>query len=162
MRSLNAMIVVLMALMLGIANDSYLKGDVNRSPVDLVISRYGTWIATASGVKLCLTRLCPLISAYLRTEFWESPFFGIEARMPRHGMTDAEWELIADLFPEPVTTGRSPRKPRELLNAILWVVRTSASWRDVPKEFVPWKTSINFRGIINIAIIRRYFKIATS
>jgi hypothetical protein len=48
MRSLNAMIVVLMALMLGIANDSYLKGDVNRSPVDLVISRNGTWIATAN------------------------------------------------------------------------------------------------------------------
>ena len=51
--------------------------------------------------------------------------------MPRHGMTDAEWELIADLFPEPAATGRPPREPRELLHAIFWIVRTGAPWRDV-------------------------------
>jgi transposase len=58
-------------------------------------------------------------------------------------MTDAEWELIADLFPEPAATGRPPRKPRELMDAIFWVVRTGAPWRDVPKEFGPWKTVYN-------------------
>lgn len=63
----------------------------------------------------------------------------MEARMPRHGMTDAEWELIADLFPEPAATGRPPREPRELLDAIFWIVRTGAPWRDVPEEFGPWK-----------------------
>ncbi len=63
--------------------------------------------------------------------------------MPRHGMTDAEWELIVDLFPEPAATGRPPREPRELLDAIFWVVRTGAPWRDVPEEFGPWKTVYN-------------------
>ena len=63
--------------------------------------------------------------------------------MPRHGMTDAEWELIADLFPEPAATGRPPREPRELLDAIFWIVRTGAPWRDVPEEFGPWKTVYN-------------------
>lgn len=40
--------MMLMVLMSGITNDSCLKGEVNRSPVDLVISRDGTWIATAN------------------------------------------------------------------------------------------------------------------
>jgi hypothetical protein len=38
-------------------------------------------------------------------------------------MTDAEWELIADLFPEPAATGRPSRELRELLDAIFWIVR---------------------------------------
>ena len=42
-----------------------------------------------------------------------------EARVPRHQMTDAEWELIADIFPEPAATDRPPRDPRELLNAAI-------------------------------------------
>lgn len=63
--------------------------------------------------------------------------------MPRHRMTDAEWELISDIFPEPAETGRPPRDPRELLDAIFWIVRTGAPWRDVPEEFGPWKTVYN-------------------
>ena len=63
--------------------------------------------------------------------------------MPRHQMTDAEWELIADIFPEPSSTGRPPRDPRELLDGIFWIVRTGAPWRDVPEEFGPWKTVYN-------------------
>ncbi|MCP4966132.1 MAG: transposase, partial [bacterium] len=41
-------------------------------------------------------------------------------------------------------TGRRPRDRRELLNAMFWVVRTGAPWRDVPAEFGPWKTVWNF------------------
>ena len=63
--------------------------------------------------------------------------------MPRHRMTDAEWELIADMFPEPASTGRPPRDPRELVDAIFWIVRTGAPWRDVPEEFGSWKTVYN-------------------
>lgn len=63
--------------------------------------------------------------------------------MPRHGMTDAEWELISDIFPEPASTGRPPRDPRELVDAIFWIVRTGAPWRDIPEEYGPWKTVYN-------------------
>lgn len=63
--------------------------------------------------------------------------------MLRHRMSDAEWELIADIFPEPAATGRPPRDPRELLDAIFWIVRTGAPWRDVPSEFGAWKTVYN-------------------
>lgn len=49
----------------------------------------------------------------------------MEVGLPRHGMTDAEWEFVADLFPQPAATGRPPREPRELLDAGFWIVRTA-------------------------------------
>jgi len=61
--------------------------------------------------------------------------------MARHGLTDDEWALIADLFPAPKRTGRPPRDRREIVDAILWVLRTGAPWRDVPEEFGPWATA---------------------
>lgn len=32
---------------------------------------------------------------------------------------------------------------REVMEAILWKLRTGAPWRDVPAEFCPWKTAFN-------------------
>lgn len=60
--------------------------------------------------------------------------------MARLLLTDDEWELIADVFPEPAATGRPRRDPRTVLNGILWVLRTGSPWRDIPEEFGPWKT----------------------
>ena len=28
-----------------------------------------------------------------------------------------------------------------MFNAILWILKTRASWRDLPKEFGPWQTA---------------------
>ena len=60
--------------------------------------------------------------------------------MARLLLTDDEWDLIADAFPKPANTGRPPRDPREIVDGILWVLRTGAPWRDVPEEFGPWQT----------------------
>jgi transposase len=60
--------------------------------------------------------------------------------MARLLLADAEWELIADVFPEPASTGRPRRDPRQVLDGILWVLRTGSPWRDVPEEFGTWKT----------------------
>lgn len=60
--------------------------------------------------------------------------------MARLLLTDDEWELIADVFPEPAATGRPRRDPRTVLDGILWVLRTGSPWRDAPEEFGPWKT----------------------
>ena len=66
-------------------------------------------------------------------------------RMPRHRMTDAQWELVADLFPIRYRkSGRRPRDRRQILDAIFWVLRTGAPWRDVPVEFCPWSTAWDF------------------
>jgi transposase len=61
--------------------------------------------------------------------------------MARLLLTDDEWELIADVFPEPAATGRPRRDARTVLDGILWVLRTGSPWRDLPEEFGAWKTA---------------------
>jgi len=60
--------------------------------------------------------------------------------MLRHRLTDEQWECIKDLFEPPARTGRPPRKRREIVDAILWMLRTGAARRDLPEEFGPWGT----------------------
>lgn len=53
-------------------------------------------------------------------------------------MTDAQWELLADLFPE-AKTGR-PREVsiRDVVDAIFYVNRTGVQWRYLPHDFPRW------------------------
>ncbi len=62
-----------------------------------------------------------------------------------HDLTDAEWQLIHYCFPKPARTGR-PREHtyRELLNAMFYVVRTACQWRNLPKDFAPWRTVYHY------------------
>jgi len=61
--------------------------------------------------------------------------------MARHGVTDEQWALIADLFPPPAPTGRPPSDRRLVMDGILWILHTGAPWRDLPEEqFGPWET----------------------
>jgi putative transposase len=62
-----------------------------------------------------------------------------------HDLTDAEWRLIHYCFPGPAKTGR-PREHtyRELLNAMFYVVRTACQWRNLPKDFAPWRTVYHY------------------
>jgi putative transposase len=54
-------------------------------------------------------------------------------------LTDAEWELIADLF-EHEGPGKPPKYPRrQLLDACCYAVRTGCSWRMLPKDLPPWQ-----------------------
>jgi len=60
-------------------------------------------------------------------------------------LTDPEWQLIHYCFPKPAKTGR-PREHsyRELLNAMCYVVRTACQWRNLPKDFAPWRTVYHY------------------
>ena len=62
-----------------------------------------------------------------------------------HDLTDAEWQLIHYCFPKPAMTGR-PREHtyRELLNAMFYLVRTACQWRNLPKDFAPWRTVYHY------------------
>jgi transposase len=56
-------------------------------------------------------------------------------------LTDVQWELIQPLFPEPNTGGRPEKHPRrEIVNAILYVVRSGCPWRYLPTDLPPWQT----------------------
>ena len=61
--------------------------------------------------------------------------------MIRGLMTDEEWAFF-EPFVMP-KTGRRPKDHRRKLDAIFWVMRTGAPWRDVPQEFGDWNA--NFR-----------------
>ena len=55
-------------------------------------------------------------------------------------LKDTEWQLIAPLLPQP-TTGRPRLWPvREILNAILYIVRSGCAWRLLPHDLPPWQT----------------------
>lgn len=56
-------------------------------------------------------------------------------------LTDAAWELIHPLVHEaPHHTGKQPVDRREIVNAILWIVRTGAQWRYMPHDLPHWRT----------------------
>ena len=64
---------------------------------------------------------------------------------PRRGypsdLTDAQWALIEPMLPEPNTDGRPEKHPRrEVVNAILYVVRSGCPWRYLPADLPPWQT----------------------
>jgi transposase len=63
-----------------------------------------------------------------------------ERRYPSD-LTDAQWALIEPLLP-PAKTGGRPEKHRrrDIVDAILYVVRTGCSWRQLPVDFPPWQT----------------------
>jgi putative transposase len=55
-------------------------------------------------------------------------------------LTDEQFALLGPLLPRPKRTGRPPADLREVLNAILYLVRTGCQWRMLPRDFPPWST----------------------
>ena len=61
----------------------------------------------------------------------------------REELTDEQWSLIESLFEkrdEIQTRGRPPRSAREVLNGVLWILRSGARWADLPDRFPPYQT----------------------
>lgn len=50
-------------------------------------------------------------------------------------LSDEQWEKIAPLLPELKSRGRPWRSNREVLEGILWVLRSGARWQDLPAEY---------------------------
>jgi transposase len=60
--------------------------------------------------------------------------------MTRHGLNDRELRRLAPLLPPRSRKGRPPKDHRLILDALLWLARTGAPWRDLPERFGPWRT----------------------
>ena len=59
--------------------------------------------------------------------------------MNRELLNDVQWERIAPLLPgKPGDPGRSGEDNRLFVEAVLWLVRTGAPWRDLPAHFGKW------------------------
>lgn len=55
-------------------------------------------------------------------------------------LTDAEWIRLEPLLPGVGGRGRPSRPHRIMLEAMLWILRTGAPWRDLPLEYGSWQT----------------------
>jgi transposase len=59
-------------------------------------------------------------------------------------LTDEQWSVIAPLIPEPPRRadgrGRPWRDTREVMNGVLWILRSGARWQDLPERFPPYQT----------------------
>ncbi|HZQ92819.1 MAG TPA: IS5 family transposase [Terriglobales bacterium] len=58
-------------------------------------------------------------------------------------LSDAQWEAIRPLLREKRRAdgrGRPWREARAVLDGVLWILRTGARWRDLPREYPPYQT----------------------
>ncbi|MDQ5828104.1 MAG: transposase, partial [Chloroflexota bacterium] len=56
-------------------------------------------------------------------------------------LTDAQWARVEPLLPPNGGRGRRWRDHRSVIDGMLWVHASGASWRDLPEEeFGPWQT----------------------
>lgn len=64
-------------------------------------------------------------------------------RKPRYpsDLTDEQWNLLQPLIPPSSHEGRTPFvEPRDIVDAILYVLRSGCSWRMLPHDFPAWQT----------------------
>src|SRR3954452_350296 len=57
--------------------------------------------------------------------------------MRRGDLTDEQWHRLEPLLPDKPHTGRPNEDPRQILTGILWIHRTGAPWRDLPRRYGP-------------------------
>jgi putative transposase len=66
----------------------------------------------------------------------------MEAALSRRTLTDAQWARIAPLVPGKLgDSGATGKNNRLFVDAILWMARTGAPWRDLPGEFGNWNST---------------------
>jgi transposase len=59
----------------------------------------------------------------------------------RHAISDEDWERIKDLLPgRPGQSGWLAADNRLFIDAVLWIGKTGAPWRDLPKRFGNWNS----------------------
>jgi transposase len=59
-------------------------------------------------------------------------------------LTKEQWKRIEPIIeastPAKDPRGRPARNPRDVLNGILWIMRTGAPWKDLPQRYPPYQT----------------------
>lgn len=61
--------------------------------------------------------------------------------MHRYEIKDGDWDRIKEFLPGQVGhRGVTAKDNRLFMNAVLWIARTGAPWRDLPERYGPWST----------------------
>ncbi len=59
-------------------------------------------------------------------------------------LTDSQWTAVEHYFKRPDPRGAvSKHSKRSILNAIVYIIKTGAQWRMLPKDMPPWQTVYN-------------------
>jgi len=61
--------------------------------------------------------------------------------MARTVLTDSLWQQLEVILRS--KNCKKSKNNRNVMEAILWKIRTGATWRDIPKELCPWTTAFN-------------------
>ena len=62
--------------------------------------------------------------------------------MRRYEISDHQWSRISSLLPQQAgSAGRKAADNRLFINAVLWVARSGAPWRDLPERFGKWNSN---------------------
>ena len=60
----------------------------------------------------------------------------------RHDISEETWELLENHLPgRKGTWGGNARDNRQFINAVFWILRTGAPWRDLPPDYGDWKNT---------------------
>ena len=52
-------------------------------------------------------------------------------------LTDAQWEIIAEYFPQ---NGNNEHHKRSLIDAVLYLLENGCKWRSLPHDYPPYST----------------------
>jgi transposase len=81
--------------------------------------------------------------------------------LTRRVLNDVQWATV-----EPYCRGKSSDPgqtggdPRLFLEAVLWIVRTGAQWRELPDEFGKWNSVFKrFRRWVNADVFYNMFRV---
>jgi transposase len=74
-------------------------------------------------------------------------------------LTDAQWAVVEKLLPVPQVRedgrGRPWRDPRDVLNGVLWILRTGAPWADMPARYPPYATCFRrFQSWVQAGVLK--------
>ena len=80
-------------------------------------------------------------------------------------LTDEQWAAIEHAFPKGERTRTSPkggrpwRDPRDVVNGVLWILRTGAPWADLPRRYPPPATCHRrFQGWVKDGVLVRMLR----
>jgi transposase len=60
----------------------------------------------------------------------------------RHDLDDSTWAILEPLLPgRKGSWGGVARDNRTFVNAVFWILRTGAPWRDLPPDYGGWKNT---------------------
>ena len=87
--------------------------------------------------RLCRQQICAILCKRQKKDIGK-----MANAYERHDISDESWAKIEFLLPgRKGTWGGNARDNRQFINAVFWILRTGAPWRDLPPSYGDWKNT---------------------